>query len=241
MLFRIARKNQILQNLYINFSTFIHPAITHSAGIIEILKKALWQTAIENVEGGYFEFGVYQGISLLSAVKIYRNILSSGSANFSGTPMKRRFYGFDSFEEGFKHHSAEDMHPLFCEGGYTSSYESCKSRLAKFPEIQLIKGYFEETLNPLTISEQVSEEEKCAIAFIDCDLKLPALLALNYIKPKLQKGSIIILDDFFSYKGNPAAGVSGAWMEFLNQHPAIKARPYFNYGCMGQSYIIFDL
>ena len=56
----------------------------------------------------------------------------------------------------------------------------------------------------------------CNCIFIDTDLMNPSKIALDFIKPILQQGSIIILDDYFAYKGNSNKGTAGALKNFLN-------------------------
>ena len=51
-------------------------------------------------------------------------------------------------------------------------------------------------------TKDICNNDKCAVIFIDCDLMNPAYIALNFIKPILQQGSIIIIDDYFSYRGD---------------------------------------
>lgn len=240
MLLRLAKQITFLQDLYITLSTAVPPLVKHNAGKIEILKCAFWHTAMEKVEGSYFEFGVYEGSSMLSALKIHKSVSSKECAEFLGTQFTRNFYGFDSFESGFRYQINDDAHPVFREGEFTSSLDRCRKRLKKYPGVKLIKGYFEDTIQNKTPPE-IAANEKCAIAFIDCDLKASTAIALDFLKPYLQPGSVIILDDVFSYKGDPTLGVNGAWDEFLARNPGIKTREFFNYGCTGKSYIVYAL
>lgn len=239
MLFSIARRCQWLQNIYISFSTLVPPAVTHSTGIIDILKKALWHAAMEKMEGAYYEFGVFEGTSLLAAVKTQRRISARGMERFLGTPVARRFYGFDSFEGGFKYGGNDITHPVFREGAYESSYARCQRRLRRYPEATLVKGYFEHSLQGDALAGQA--QEPCAVAFIDCDLQSSATQALTFLYPRLQPGSIVILDDAFAYKGDPQQGVFGAWNAFLATHPNVRVREFFTYGVSGRSYVVYAL
>lgn len=239
MLLRLARKLTFLQDLYISVSASIPPLVKHNAGKIEILKCAFWHAAMEKVEGSYFEFGVYEGGSMLSALKIHKSLASRETTKFLGSALPRNFYGFDSFESGFKYQSETDAHPVFREGEFTSSLAACRKRLRKH-RVTLIKGYFEDTIKN-KIPETLPLTEKCAIAFLDCDLKNSTTIALNFLKPYLQPGSVIILDDVFSYKGDPSLGVQGAWQDFLTENPHIKTREFFSYGCTGKSHIVYAL
>ena len=84
------------------------------------------------------------------------------------------------------------------------------------------------------------DNEKCAIIFIDCDLMNPSIIALEFIKPILQIGSIIILDDYFSYKGSHKAGVARAFNEFVKTF-GFSIRQVFTYGMGGSVYIISSM
>ncbi len=240
MLLRLAKQITFLQNLYITLSTAIPPLVKHNAGKIEILKCAFWHVAMEKVEGSYFEFGVYEGSSMLSALKIHKSVSSPETAQFLGAQYRRNFYGFDSFESGFRYNSEDEEHPVFREGEFVSSFERCRQRLKKFPDVKLVKGYFEDTIQG-RMPPAIPAGEKCAVAFFDCDLKMSTAIALDFLKPLLQLGSVIILDDVYSYKGDPALGVNGAWVEFLAANPSVKTREFFNYGCTGKSYIVYAL
>lgn len=228
MLYEIAKNSSFIQNLVANIVTAIHPSIMHNLGKMEIIKKAMWNCELEKVEGGYFEFGVYEGTSLYTAVKAHKNIKSA---------TQRNFYGFDSFDDGFKYFDKRDEHPFFKEGDFVSSYEKVKKRFSKLGHVKLIKGYFEEVLEK-DEAQQIKNKEKCAIMFIDCDLMSPSLVSLNYIKPILQEGSIIIVDDYFAYKGREDLGPCGAFTKFLTDNQSIRVREFADYGYGGKSFIV---
>ena len=186
-----ARNNQFIQNLTINIMTSIPQTITINLSIIEILKKAFYYCDLESIEGSYFEFGVFKGTSMYAALNAYNKINKNN--------IDRNFYGFDSFDHGFKYFDSKDKHSFFKEGDFIYPFEKVQKRLKKFNNLKLIKGYFEETLSKET-SQNIIKSEKCAIAFIDCDLLNPAHLSLSYLKPILQLGSILIIDDFWLIK-----------------------------------------
>lgn len=228
MLLEIAKKSMFFQNLVVKTVGGIHPMIEHNLAKTEMLKKALFNCDLESIEGGYFEFGIYEGTSLYSAINMHKKHFSS---------IKRNFYGFDSFDDGFKYFDEKDKHPFFKEGDFKSSFKKVEKRFKKFNNIKLIKGYFEESI----VNKQPKEiagEDKCAIIFIDTDLMNPALIAMEFIQPILQKGSILILDDYFAYRGDGTKGTSGALKTFLLKHTSITLREYFKYGHGGISFIV---
>lgn len=231
MLLEIVKNNTFLQNLVVNIMASLHPSIMHNLGKIEILKKAFWHCELEKIDGDYFEFGIYEGTSLLAAVKCNRKINPKSN---------RTFFGFDSFDEGFKYFDKKDVHPFFKEGDFKSSYSKVWKRLGKFKNVRLVRGYFEESIKDRDV-KLICGSEKCAVVFIDCDLMGPAYTALNFIKPILQAGVVLILDDYYAYKGNPNLGTSGALATFLKENPNIKLRQYCNYGYGGSSFIVTEV
>lgn len=228
MLFKLAKNSHFLQNRVLNMVTSVHPSIEHNIEKAQMLKKAFFHCELEAIEGGYFEFGVYEGASMYAALTIHKKLKSE---------IDRNFYGFDSFDDGFKYFDEKDKHPFFKEGDFKSSYNKVEKRLKKFKNVHLIKGYFEETVDSVD-PQKICGDDKCSIIFIDCDLMGPALVALNFIAPLLQQGSVIILDDYWAYKGDPSKGTCGALASFLEAHPHIQVREYYNYGHGGKSFMV---
>ena len=76
---------------------------------------------------------------------------------------------------------------------------------------------------------------------IDCDLKSATLLALNFSKDILQKGTIILFDDYIFYKGDQSKGEYAALEEFKKQNPQIKFREAFEYGYGSKAFIVSEL
>lgn len=231
MIFDLAKRSHFLQELVIKIVSAIHPSIEHNLDKVAILKKALWHCELEKIEGGYFEFGIYEGTSLYAALQNYLKLRSI---------IKRNFYDFDSFDEGFKYFDLKDHHPFFKEGDFKSSYARAVKRFKKYQNVHLVKGYFEETIAGKDIRTMYSNEQ-CAIVFIDCDLMNPALTALKFVAPVLQEGSVIILDDYWAYRGDHRRGTCGALRAFLDTYPNIGVRPYCTYGYGGQSFVVYTL
>ena len=231
MLFELAKNSHFLQNLVVNLISSVHPSIEHNVVKIGMLKRAMFHCELEGVKGSYFEFGVYEGASLYAAVKIHRKLKSKH---------ERNFYGFDSFDEGFKYFDERDHHPFFEEGDFKSSYKRTLNRFKKINNVKLIKGYFEEVIAGKQPSE-ICGSERCAIVFIDCDLMSPALIALNFVRPILEEGSVIILDDYWAYKANSDLGTRGALKQSLQNNPAVKLAEYYRYGHGGISFIVTKL
>ena len=208
--------------------------VEHNFGKYAALKKAFYLTALEKLEGDYLEFGVFTGSSFVMALRTRHALLS-----ISDTPTS--FYGFDSFS-GFGKVTAEDEHPFYKDDTFKVSVDkvtaNIKSR-AKGAPVHIIPGFFEESLaqNPagkLGI-------RKIRVCLIDCDLKVPARVCLDYIGPLLQEGAVLILDDYFSYRGRADLGVAGAFAEFQKANPQMEWRHLVNYGYGGAVFIVSKL
>jgi O-methyltransferase len=230
----LAKRAHWLQTLIVRLITALPPPVEHNIEKTRAIKKAFYFTFLEQIEGDYLEFGVYEGTSLIAAFE------SDMKFRIADAP-PRTFWGFDSFE-GFKYFDAQDRHPFFKEGEFESSYEQTQQRIAKHfkgrADWKLVKGYFEDTLQNKTALD--FEIDKISVALIDCDLGTPAQLTLNFMAPALQNGTILILDDYFAYGGSQKSGVAGAFQQFQHQHPHLVFRRILDYGHGGQGFVVAD-
>ena len=118
---------------------------------------------------------------------------------------------------------------FFKKENFTSDYNKVVKRIRKIlPEkrFKIIKGFYKDTL------VNKSNNKLARIIFIDCDTYSSTLLALNYMKSSLQLGTIIILDDYFAYRGQENKGVYGAFKKFITDNK-LKTRQLFSYGMGG--------
>jgi hypothetical protein len=233
MFIDIVKRAQGLQSFVQRCLTAVPPAIEHHVGKTLAIKKAFYFAFFEKVAGDYVEFGTYQGNSMISAFH------SNRSVSKSGTVPARKFWGFDSFE-GFKVTESGDKHPYFEDGYFMSDHKKVQQRVARQykgrAEFELVKGYFEDTVaGKTTVDFRIG---KVAVALIDCDLGSPATLALDFLKPGLQNGTILIMDDYFAYRGSRNAGVAGAFERFKRENPKLEFRRLFDYGHGGQGFVL---
>lgn len=156
----------------------------------EIYKKIL------NVHGVAMEFGVRWGqtLSLLSA---FRGIYEPFNRH-------RKIIGFDTFA-GFKGMDFKDGDACKCVDGSFSVADNYETFLGKILALQ-------EALNPMnhlkrfelvkgdaltTIPKYFDEhpETIVSLAILDFDIYKPTKTALEQIKPRLVKGSVIVFDE----------------------------------------------
>jgi len=152
-----------------------------------------------NIEGSIIETGCALGGSSILIGKLKNK--------------NRQFNVYDSFEMMPEptENDGEDVHYRFdvikkgvSKGisgnkyyGYEKDlYNKVKNSFISFgvdlTNIQLIKGYYEDTLK---INEQV------AMAHIDCDWYDSVLVSLQRIEPYLVVGGVLIIDDYYCYSG----------------------------------------
>jgi len=206
----------------------LNPAIVHNLEKYMAIKKVHYLSAIEDIEGDYIEFGVYTGSSFCHSIRCVKKLAKINSSIISTS-----FYGFDSFQ-GFGKLSESEKHSFYTDINFETEYKKTFKRVNRIlpsNRFELVDGFFEETLksNP--------KSNLAKIVFIDSDTYSSARLALNYLRPTIQKGTIIILDDYFSYKGLKTKGVCGAFQKFIKKNN-IFTRTIFSYGMGGVVKII---
>jgi len=195
-----------------------------------IIQKAFLFASSNLVGGDYYEFGVYRGRSFKLALR-------------EAAKRNMHCYGFDSFK-GLPalHPECDDNKGLngkqkWEKGQFACSKEELSTILSgEFPEesYTLIEGFFEDSLMP----ELAKELTPAAIVHIDSDLYESANQVLDFVKPLLQDGTVLIFDDYYCFKGNRRKGEARALSEFLEKNKDIEATRWFGHHCFGASFII---
>lgn len=150
--------------------------------------------ALQRVKAGLCcEFGVYKG----------------GSLAFFCDITDRTFHGFDSFRG-----LSEDW--LDFKAGHLD----LGGRPEKFPfppdRVVIHEGLFEETI-PKFLGEYVGP---IVFAHIDCDLYSSTVTVLRHIKPRLQKKSILVFDEYVTGVDDERKALleSGISFQYLSRH-----------------------
>jgi len=219
----ILAKITFLQDILSFIISKINPLVVHNASKYMIIKKAFFFSAIEKIEGDYVEFGVLSGSSFCHAIRCAKS-----NVKYDESFLDMKYYGFDSFE-GFGNLPVHDKHVFFQDENFKSNYVKVVKRVSKLlpkNRFKLVKGFFKNTLIDR------AEFKLARIIFIDCDTYSSTKLALNYIRGSLQVGTIIILDDYFAYKGMENKGVYGEFKIFTKINK-LHARRLCSYGIGG--------
>lgn len=231
-LFNFLKNAHFLQEVFIKCIARKPWIIDFTVEKIAAFKKAFNFVNVEGVPGDYVEFGVFEGTSMITAFECHRCTMQPEN-------LERKFWGFDSFE-GLNFSKSGEHHATYRDGDFKSDFEVARGRLRKCLKQrvrwELVKGYLEETVAGATAPELGIES--VAVALFDLDLGAPTKLALDFIKPALHQGSVLIFDEYFWYKGDASKGEAFAFNTFREENPQIEFRHFMDYGVGARIFIV---
>ncbi len=229
--FGFLEKLEFLQTFASFIISKISPAVVHNLEKYQAIKKVFYLSAIEDIEGDYLEFGMYTGSSFCHAIRCSQNL-----SHINQEIIKMKFYGFDSFE-GFGNIDENEKHPFYEDQNFSTDILKVKRRVSKVSKsknFNIIPGFFEDSLKQSPASYGII---KSRIIFIDSDTYSSAKEALQFSLSTIQSGTFIILDDFYSYKGDQSLGIAGAFNNFIEENH-LSARRVLDYGMGGIVFVI---
>ena len=232
-LLKIIKNNLFVQNFVASIASIVPPYLEFTAAKYLAIKKAMFITAHDATRGNYLEFGVFTGSSFNFAMKVNKKI-----EKIFGK-MDCEFIGFDSFK-GFGEIKKEDENPAFKDHIFSVNEKKVLQNIqkcAKGQKMRIIKGFYKETIENKTTKDL--NIDKARVVMIDCDLKESTRLALEFIKPSIQEGTIILFDDFVFFKGSKNKGEYGAFADFRKKYPEILFRQIFDYGYGSRAFIAY--
>ncbi len=234
-LLKIIKNNLFIQNFVATVVSLVPPYLEFSVAKYQAIKKAMYITAHDLTEGSYLEFGVFTGSSFNFAMKVNKKIDKIFEKTYC------EFIGFDSFK-GFGKVNEDDKNPRFTYETFSVNEEKVLRNIekcAKGQKYRIIKGFFEDTIKNKTAKDL--KIDKIKIVMIDCDLKEPTKLALEFIKSSIQEGTIILFDDYAFFKGSKDKGEYGAFADFRKKYPQILFRRIFDYGYGSRAFIVHKI
>jgi hypothetical protein len=215
-----------------------------------IFYKAGNLIASDRIAGDYLEFGVFAGASMIRAYKALNAAFEFHQQVHPGRPpehaaaigelwKKMRFFAFDSFEGLPRLQGVDKRTKDFESGAYACTQEQFKENISKagvpLDRVTLVPGWFEETC-----TEENRKKlglQKAAMIHIDCDLYASAKTALEFVKPLLVDGTVIVFDDWYCYRGNPELGEQRAFREWERSLPEWTFNEYQKEGPWRNSFI----
>jgi len=141
--FGLLGKITVFQNAISYFLAKMNPAVIHNIGKYMAIKKAFYLSAIEQIKGAYYEFGVYTGSSFTHAIRC-----AKFHERYDPGLSSMKFYGFDSFE-GFGELDDSEKHSFYTDINFETDYNKVFKRVNKIlptDRFDLVDGFFEESL-----------------------------------------------------------------------------------------------
>ena len=167
------------------------------------------------IDGYYFEFGCNGAHTMRMAWDTFHYL-------FDYT-----YVGFDSFE-GLPEISEIDRQEIWEKGKL--AFEERKfidvvtAHGVPSSRLLTVRGFYDESLTQ-DLRERMLPV-KAAVVYIDCDLYTSTVPVLNWITPFLQRGSIIVFDDWNCFHGDPNRGERLAWKEYRERNPKLRFEPF---------------
>jgi hypothetical protein len=216
-----------------------------------ILFKAASFVAAERIAGDYLEFGVFAGRSLSQAFASFEKAFMERSQlnEFDMNPeesakllklwKQMRFFGFDSFQGLPTIKGLDERGECFAEGHYRASKNEVLANLKKSgvpsEKVTLVEGWYDHTLTRETADRH--NIRAAAVIHVDCDLYESTKPVMDFVKPFLTDGTVIIFDDWYCFKGNPDLGEQRAFREFQEELPDWVFTEYQKEGPFRASFI----
>jgi O-methyltransferase len=174
------------------------------------LATAVYHNHNQPVDGYYMEFGCHSGRTMRLAWDAFHFLYD------------RIYVGFDSFE-GLPTMQPDDQMPIWKIGGLATTEEDFRKCVLRHgippARLRTIKGWFEESLTPELARELLPT--LAAVLYVDCDLYASTVPVLRFVRPFLQRGTVLVFDDWFCFHGDPNRGQRRAFREFHQRHPEI--------------------
>lgn len=162
------------------------------------------------IHGYYLEFGCHEANTMRLAYDTFHRL-------FDWT-----YVAFDSFE-GLPEIAEIDRQEIWQKGKLKTDERTFVDKVTRhgMPREKLItiKGFYNTSLTESLKSELLPT--KAAVIYIDCDLYESAVPVLNFIKDFLQRGTVVVFDDWNCFYGDPNRGERRAFKEFRQREPAL--------------------
>lgn len=206
------------------------------------LHRAWGHIFTNQIVGDYFEFGVYQGDSFVESHRQYTKFRRWQIGQLNAQEHWRRdvakdysaatshFHGFDTFA-GIP--ANEEGNLTYAGGTFAADFNAVNQRCAvAMPagSYTLHRGLFAD----INLGQSTT---KAAIVNIDGDLYSSCVDALKIVRPLLQVGTVLMMDDYNAFNADPTRGERRALSEFLEAEN-VTLEAWHSYMFVGQSFLI---
>lgn len=184
-------------------------------------------TRVADIPTVYFEFGCHSGRTFSTVINAAHYLKIKNT----------EFYAFDSFKGLPSTDKKEDG--IFKLGAFNTSKKDFISIIKNSTGLEIksknmIEGFYESSLTP----ELQSKLPKVGIVHIDVDLYSSTVTVLNFIKPLLMNGSVILFDDWYCFPPSENKGEKRAFNEFCQKNPEFKFEEWKTYSTFGKSFFV---
>jgi O-methyltransferase len=192
------------------------------------LAIAVYHHHNQPVDGYYMEFGCHGGRTIRLAWDAFHVLFD------------RIYVGFDSFQ-GLPPMEPDDQMPIWKPGALATSerdFRRCVLGHGIPPDrLRTVKGWFEESLTPELVGELLPT--RAAVIYVDCDLYASTVPVLQFARPFLQRGTVLVFDDWFCFHGDPDRGQRRAFREFRRRYPEVAFEEFLRTSEV-QAFVVID-
>ena len=212
----------------------------------EFYRNAMDFLISSHVAGSYFEFGIHRARTFTMVMGLDDFYASNMGATAGGLTPKvgggfmDRYLAFDSFE-GWPEYLHSNSDPQFKAGGAKTTSDSFLELLRTYGQsterVELIKGFYENSLTKSLATRFVSENVKASLITVDCNLYESYRSVFSWIDEFMQPGTVLYLDDFNIFRGQPDQGPKLAFKQY-KENSKWKFEPFLPVGWCGYSFIV---
>jgi len=185
------------------------------------------------ITGDYYEFGCHR-------VRTFRMALTEARRHNLD---EMRFFAFDSFQGLPEPQSRTGVREYF-GGALATSEEQFREIVREHgiytDHIRTVKGFYAQSLNEALQTSLLAEGSRVAIVCVDCDLYESAVPVFRFLRPLIQEGTLLYIDDYFAgYKGSLRTGPAQAFHKFERDNE-FKFSAHMQVGWWGRSFIAYS-
>lgn len=161
--------------------------------------------------GYYFEFGCHGARTMRLAHDAFHALFDWS------------YVAFDSFA-GLPEIGDLDRHPGWRRGALSTSEEDFVRTVVGhgMPREKLltVPGFYQQSLTAELRDRLLPA--RAAVILVDCDLYESTVPVLEFVRPFLTRGTVLVFDDWFCFCGDPERGERRAFREFRERHPRLR-------------------
>lgn len=169
------------------------------------------------IEGYYFEFGCHTGGTMCMAFDYFRHLFDWN------------YVAFDSFK-GLPEIEEIDQQEIWKKGKLATTESDFIKIVTRHgiprEKLLIVKGFYEKSLSD-DLRQQL-QPAKAAVVYVDCDLYTSTVPVLEFVRHFLQRGTIIVFDDWNCFWGDPEKGERRAFAEFCKKYPELVFEEFFS-------------